>query len=108
VLIAAPWAARREWPWLRAHWAEALAVVLMPVAVIVGFVAAYYTPGMRPAIAEFGRYAFPAIGPIALLVVGALHAFGRRRMLAAAVALLVAMIALSYAAQLLTLTGFYA
>jgi hypothetical protein len=80
----------------------------MPVAVIVGFVAAYYTPGMRPAIAEFGRYAFPAIGPIALLVVGALHAFGRRRMLAAAVALLVAMIALSYAAQLLTLTGFYA
>jgi hypothetical protein len=108
VLIAAPWAARRERPWLKAHWAEALAVVLMPVAVIVGFVAAYYTPGMRPAIAEFGRYAFPAIGPIALLVVGALHAFGRRRMLAAAVALLVAMIALSYAAQLLTLTGFYA
>ncbi len=107
-LVLAPWAARREWRWLRAHWAEALAVILMPAAVIVGFVAAYYTPQGRPVIAEFGRYAFPAIGPIALLVVGALHGFGRGRMLSVGVGLLVAMIALSYAAQLLTLTGFYA
>jgi len=108
VLALAPWAARREWRWLSAHLPEALAVVLMPIAVIVGFVAAYYTPGARPAIAEFGRYAFPAIGPVALLVVGALHAFGRRRMLEAGVALVVATIALSYASQLLTLTSFYA
>jgi len=107
-LALAPWAARREWRWLLAHLPEALAVVLMPIAVIVGFVAAYYTPGARPAIAEFGRYAFPAIGPIALLVVGALHAFGRRRMLEAGVALVVATIALSYASQLLTLSSFYA
>jgi hypothetical protein len=83
-------------------------VILVPIAVITGFVAAYYTGGIRPAIGEFGRYAFPAIGPIALLVVGALHAFGRRLMLGAGVALLVAIIALSYASQLLTLTGFYA
>jgi hypothetical protein len=107
-LLLAPLAARRERRWLSAHWAEALAVILMPVAVIVGFVAAYYTPGARPAIAEFGRYAFPAIGPIALLVVGALHALGRRAMVSAGVVLLVAMIALSYGAQLLTLTAFYA
>jgi hypothetical protein len=108
VLAIAPWAVRREWSWLRRHAPEALAIVLMPVAVIAGFVAAYYTPGARPAIGEFGRYAFPAIGPVALLVVGALHALGRRRMLHAGVALLVAMIALSYASQLLTLTSFYA
>jgi hypothetical protein len=108
VLALAPLAAWREWGWLRRHAPEALAVIVMPIAVIVGFVAAYYTPGARPAIAEFGRYAFPAIGPIALLVVGALHAFGRRWMPYAGVALLVAMLALSYSSQLLTLTGFYA
>jgi hypothetical protein len=103
----AVWAARREWRWLRAHWVEALAVVLMPVAVIAGFEAAYYTPGIRPSIAEFGRYAFPAIAPLALLVVGALHAFPRRRLLFVGTALATAMIALSYASQLLTLTRFY-
>jgi len=86
---------------------EALAVVLMPVAVIAGFEAAYYTPGIRPAIAEFGRYAFPAIAPLALLVVGALHAFGRRRLLFVGTALTTTMMALSYASQLLTLTRFY-
>jgi len=45
------------------------------VAVIVGFTAAYFTLTPRPVIAEFGRYLFPAIGPVALFVVGALHAF---------------------------------
>jgi hypothetical protein len=104
----AGWAALREWSWLRAHWMEALALVLMPVAVIVGFEAAYYTPGIRPVIAEFGRYAFPAIAPLALLAVGALHAIGRRGVLYAGTGLAVAIIALSYASQLLTLTSFYA
>ncbi len=104
----AVWAARREWGWLRRHWLEALVLVAMPVAVVTGFEAAYYTTQPRPLIAEFGRYAFPAIGPLAALVVGALHAFGRRRMLIAGVALLVAMVAFSYASQLLTLTAFYA
>jgi hypothetical protein len=108
VLVIAPWAARREWRWLKAHTPESLTVILVPIAVITGFVAAYYTGGIRPMIGEFGRYAFPAIGPIALLVVGALHAFGRRRMLEAGVVLVVATIALSYASQLLTLTSFYA
>ncbi|MEA2410041.1 MAG: hypothetical protein QOC77_602, partial [Thermoleophilaceae bacterium] len=107
VLLLAPLAARREWRWLSAHWAEALVVILVPVAVIAGFTAAYFTRGSRPVIAEFGRYAFPAIGPIALLVVGALHALGRRAMLSAGVVLLVAIVALSYAGQLLTLTSFY-
>jgi 4-amino-4-deoxy-L-arabinose transferase-like glycosyltransferase len=102
------WAARREWSWLRAHWIEVLALIAMPVAVILGFEAAYFSQSPRPVIAEFGRYAFPAIAPTAVLVVGALHAFGRRRMASAGVVLLVAMLALSYASQLLTLTRFYA
>jgi hypothetical protein len=111
MLLAIPlgvWAARREWSWLRRHWLEVLVLALMPAAVIVGFEAAYYTPGARPVLAEFGRYAFPAIAPVAALVVGALHAFGRRRMLTVGVGLLVATIALSYASQLLTLASFYA
>ncbi len=83
-ILICPLAARREWSWVRRHPVELLALVAMPVSVIVGFEAAYYTPGFRPAIAEVGRYAFPAIGPLAVLVVGALHAFGRRSMLAVA------------------------
>ena len=107
-LVAAAIAVLRECAWLRRHWLEALAIVAMPVAVVAGFEAAYYTPGVRGAIAEFGRYAFPAIGPVAILVVGALHAFGRRYMLPVGVALLAALIVLSYSSQLLTLTSFYA
>lgn len=104
----AAWAFGREWRWVREHWVEVLAVLAMPAAVIAGFEAAYYTPGVRPVIAEFGRYAFPAIAPLALLVVGALHAFGRRGMLWVGTGVLVAMMFLSYASQLLTLTAFYA
>jgi len=102
------WAARREWAWVRRHWLEALTLVAIPIAVVTGFVAAYYEPVAKSIIPEFGRYVFPAIGPLAALVVGALHVFGRRRMLLVGVGLLVAMIALSYASQLLTLTSFYA
>jgi hypothetical protein len=46
--------------------------------------------------------------PLAALVVGSLHAFGRRTMIYAGAVLLVAMLALSYAGQLTTLAGFYA
>lgn len=101
-------ALRQEWSWVRRNWLPVLALIAIPVAVTLGFVAAYYSPSPRIVIAEFGRYAFPAIGPLAVLVVGALHAFGRRRMLTVGVGLLVAAIGLSYAAQLLTLTAFYA
>jgi hypothetical protein len=107
-VVLAVCALAREWRWVRAHWMEVLAVVLMPLAVVAGFEAAYFTPTVRPQIAEFGRYAFPAIAPLALIGVGALHAFGRRRMLWVGTGALVAMMFLSYAAQLLTLTSFYA
>ncbi len=102
------WAALREWPWVGTHKLELLALTAMPVAVIMGFEAAYFTTSPRPLIAEFGRYAFPAIGPVAILVAGSLHAFGRRWMLPAGVVLVASMIAFSYASQLLELTSFYA
>jgi hypothetical protein len=101
-------AVRREWPFVRANAVELGLLALMPIAVVAGFEAAFYTVGTRPVISEFGRYAFPAIAPLAVLVAGSLHAFGRRWMLVAGAVLLVAMISLSYASQLLTLTGFYA
>ena len=100
--------ARREWPFVRRHLAEAAIIVLTPIAVVAGFEAAFYTPGTRPVIAEFGRYAFPAIAPLAVLAVASLHALGRRWVMLAGTGLLVAMIGLSYASQLLTLTAFYA
>jgi hypothetical protein len=101
-------AARREWGWIRRNWLEAMTVILVPVAVIAGFEAAYYSPGVQTLIPTFGRYVFPAIAPLAVLVVGVLHGFGRRNMFYVGVVLLVAMIALSYSSQLLTLTSFYA
>jgi hypothetical protein len=98
----------REWPFVRAHWIELAILILMPLAVFAGFEAAFYTPGARTVIAEFGRYEFPAIVPLAVLVVASLHAFGRRFIVFVGAGLLVAMIALSFSGQLLTLTGFYA
>lgn len=102
-------ALRREWSsFVRRNLLELAILVLMPLAVVAGFEVAFYTPSTRPFVAEFGRYAFPAIAPLAVLVVASLHAFGRRLMVFAGAGLLVAMLALSYACQLVTLTGFYA
>jgi hypothetical protein len=108
VPVLAVVAARREWAFVRRNLPETACLLLMPIAVVAGFEAAFYTTGTRPVIAEFGRYAFPAIAPLAVLVVASLHALGRRWALLAGGGLLVAMLALSYAAQLVTLTGFYA
>ncbi|MEA2214704.1 MAG: hypothetical protein QOK19_265 [Solirubrobacteraceae bacterium] len=101
-------AAWRERGFLRANWAEVGFILLCPIAVVAGVEAAFYTPGVRPLVAEFGRYAFPAIVPFALVVVGATHAFGRRGVVWLGTGLVTAMIALSFAGQLLTMTSFYA
>ncbi len=98
----------REWAFVKRNAVEFALLMLMALAVVAGFEAAFYTPDARPFIAEFGRYAFPAIAPLAVLIVASLHAFGRRWVVQAGVVLLVAMVALSYAGQLVTLTGFYA
>ncbi len=101
-------AAFRERPWLGAHAPEAAVILLAPLAVVAGVEAAFYTISVRNVVAEFGRYAFPAIAPLALIVVGCLHGLGRGRALLAGTVLLTAMIALCAAGQLLTLTAFYA
>jgi hypothetical protein len=101
------WAAKREWTWIARNWREVVTVLLIPIAVIAGFEAAYYSPGVQTVIPTYGRYAFPAIVPLAVIVVGVLHSLGRRRMVYGGVVLLMSMIALSYSAQLLTLTSFY-
>ena len=101
-------AARREWAFVRRRLPEAAILLLTPIAVVAGFEAAFYTIGARGFVPEFGRYAFPAIAPLAVLVVASLHAFGRRWALLAGTGLLAAMLALGYSAQLVTLTGFYA
>ncbi len=101
-------AARVEWAFVRRNLVEAAILLLMPIAVVAGFEAAFYTTGARPFIPEFGRYAFPAIAPLAVLTVASLHALGRRWALLAGSGLLVGMLALSFSAQLLTLTTFYA
>jgi hypothetical protein len=98
----------RERVFVRSHALELVLLVLMPLAVVAGVEAAFYSGGVRTTIAEFGRYAFPAIAPLSVLVVAALHGLGRRLVLYGGAALLVAMIALSVASQLLTLTAFYA
>jgi hypothetical protein len=108
VPVLAILAVRREWRFVRGNLIETALLLLMPIAVVAGFEAAYYTTGTRPAIAEFGRYAFPAIAPLAVIVVASLHALPRRWAMLGGAGLLVAMLALSYSAQLVTLTGFYA
>ncbi len=101
-------AARVEWTFVRRNLPEAAILLLMGLAVVAGFEAAFYTTGVRTFFPEFGRYAFPAIGPLAVLVVASLHGLGRRWALLAGSGLLVGMLALSFSAQLFTLTSFYA
>ncbi len=101
-------AAVREWAFVRRNLPETVVLLFTPVAVVAGFEAAYFTTGIRPVIAEFGRYAFLAIVPLAVLVAASLNGLGRRWALLAGTGLLVCMLALSYASQLVTLTGFYA
>lgn len=105
--VAAIVAARRERAFFRRNLWPLLMLVLTPAVVVVGFESEFFTPVARNFVPEFGRYAFPAIGPLAILVVGSLYAFGRRAVPWLATGLAVAMIAFSYASQLLTLTAFY-
>ncbi len=98
----------REWSYVRRNVLDFALLVLTPLAVMAGFEAAFYTLGTRPFLPEFGRYEFPAIICLAALVVASLHAFGRRWALQVGIGLAVATIALGFAAQLVTLTTFYA
>jgi 4-amino-4-deoxy-L-arabinose transferase-like glycosyltransferase len=94
--------------WLQRRWLEAVIVAATPVLVIAGYAAAFYTATQRPLIAEMGRYVFPALSAVSAMVVGALHAFGPRRAVAAAAMLVALMLAFNYASQLLMFTSFFA
>jgi hypothetical protein len=91
---------KRDWPVL-------VFIALVPLVVIAAVEAAYYTPDRRAVIPEFGRYLFPAMAPLAAMAAGACLAFGRRWAGVAAAVLVAAVIVTDYAAQLLTLAGFY-
>jgi hypothetical protein len=101
-------AIRREMAFVRRNVLELCVLVLMPVAVLFGVEAAFYLSHPRTSVSEYGRYFFPAIAPLAVLVVASLHGFGRRWVVYVGAGLLAGILALSYASQLLTLTTFYA
>jgi hypothetical protein len=101
-------AIRRERAFVRRNVLELCVLALVPLAVLLGVEAAFYLAEPRTWVSEYGRYFFPAIAPLAVLVVASLHAFGRRWMVFAGAGLFAGMLALNYASQLLTLTTFYA
>jgi 4-amino-4-deoxy-L-arabinose transferase-like glycosyltransferase len=107
VAILAAVAFVRYRSWLARRWPEVVIVVATPVLVIAGYAAAFYTATQRPLVAEMGRYVFPALSAVSAMVVGALHAFGPRRAVAAGGMLLALMLAFNYASQLLMFTSFF-
>lgn len=99
--------ARRRWQWLKANWVMVVTLIATPVMVIAAVERAFSTPGQRLLIAEMGRYAFPAIGALAILAAGAWAAFGERWAARITTAVVVSLMVFTYASQLLTLRGFY-
>jgi len=98
----------RERAAARARGLELAVLVVVVAGVVAGVEAAYLTSVPRSVVAEQGRYAFTAIIPLATIALGACFAFGRRRAATFATVLVVAVIGLSYASQVLTLTRFFA
>jgi hypothetical protein len=98
----------RNRDYFRRHATELVLLVLTAAAVVAGFESQFLSSAIEYFVPTFGRYAFPAIGPLSILVVGSLYAFGRRAAPWIGVGLVVAMMALSYAGQLHELTAFFA
>jgi hypothetical protein len=102
--------ARAAWryrDWVKRHWLEVAFVCLVPVTVLAAVEAAYFTTAPRQALAEFGRYLFPAMTALAALAVGSCLGLGRRWAPVAATGLVAGVIVLDYASQLLSLASFY-
>lgn len=101
-------AAVRNWQAIKGRVFEVAMIALLPICVLVAVEAAFFTPvGGRTVVAEQGRYVFPAITALAAITVAGTFAFGRRWHVPVATALVVAMMALCYASQLLTLGSFF-
>ena len=87
---------------------EVLVLLAVPVCVFLGVEAVYASATPRPgAVAEQGRYIFPAIAALAALAVGACFAFGRRLALPLATVTVVGVIGLSLFGRLIEMAGFY-
>jgi hypothetical protein len=87
---------------------EVLVLLAIPVCVFLGVEAVYASPGPRPgAVAEQGRYIFPAITALAVLAVGACFAFGRRLALPLATVMLMGVIGLSVLGRFTEMAGFF-
>lgn len=106
-LVCAVVFAKRRVGWLKANWVIVVTLLATPVIVISAVERAFSTPGQRSLIAEMGRYAFPAIGALAILAVGAWAAFGERWAARLTTAVVVGLMVFTFASQLLTLGGFY-
>jgi hypothetical protein len=99
------WRYRRE---LRPLSWELLVLLALPVCVFMGVEAVYASATPRPgAVAEQGRYIFPAISALAVLAVGACFAFGRRAALPLSTLTVIAVIGLSFYGRLLETAGFF-
>jgi 4-amino-4-deoxy-L-arabinose transferase-like glycosyltransferase len=97
-------AALRHWTAVRRRLVEVLVILMYPVCVLVAVEAAFFAPnGGRVVVAEQGRYLFPAIAALAVIAVGSTFGVPRRWQAPLAVTMVLAMIALSYASQMLTL-----
>jgi 4-amino-4-deoxy-L-arabinose transferase-like glycosyltransferase len=93
---------------VRARAFEVAVIALFPISVLVAVEAAFFDPsGGRTVVAEQGRYIFPAITALAAIVVAGTFGLGRRWHVPLATVLVVAMMALCYASQLLTLGSFF-
>jgi 4-amino-4-deoxy-L-arabinose transferase-like glycosyltransferase len=102
-------AAIRERVAARARTLELAVIALFPISVFIAVEATFFIPhGGRTNVPEQGRYMFPAIAALAVIVVGGAFGLGRRWHATVATVLVVAMIGLSYASQLVTLSSFYA
>ncbi len=98
---------RRRFAWLKANFVMVVTLLALPILVIAAVERAFSTPEQRTVIAEMGRYAFPAIGALAILAAGAWWAFGDRWAARITTAVVVSLMVFTYASQLLTLRGFY-
>ncbi|MEI7626487.1 MAG: hypothetical protein WCK06_10130 [Actinomycetota bacterium] len=94
---------------LSVYWPESLFVLLVPICVIFGVGAAYFTLVGLPldGIGEQGRYGFTAISAAAVIGVAGCLGAGKRRSLPLAAVLVGALLGLVLASWMLVLSSYY-
>jgi 4-amino-4-deoxy-L-arabinose transferase-like glycosyltransferase len=103
--LASWWRARFD---LRRDLPAVVCIAAVIISVIGAVEASYYTPmGGRAVVAEQGRYAFTAIGALAIVACASCFAFGRRYAVGAASGLVTLVIGFELSSVLVALRGFY-